>query len=424
MSHLSNFISFRPMPSRPFLQRLFILCLSVLCSLPMFARAQGSEEAAWKLWDSAVQLIKQNYFKPMTEAEITSAALEELIKNATGAAAKLTVPKELGANDEEIRQKFREQIRKFGSMPGPKLPLFEHVEHALFLFCKNRLDGFSAYQTTADTLALADAPPGGILMQVESSPAPGMKPDGKFYCRPRDGGPAKRAGVNIGDELVSINGQPLAGLRLPQITLMLRGPVGVSVKLDLRGKSGQTATLSVVRELFTVPRCKVEKELRDTVLSIPNFTNDTIPDLKAALAEVKPGSRLVLNLRGNIGGDPQLAADAAGLLALGKVPVAKYVFQGKEEVITSREDAVTKLGALVIRQDGLTASSSELLVVLLQEAMPDSIIITGDPSFGKGEFQQTDSIQDAGRISLTRGSLVTMKGNSWDKKPIQPTLKR
>jgi C-terminal processing protease CtpA/Prc len=119
-----------------------------------------------------------------------------------------------------------------------------------------------------------------------------------------------------------------------------------------------------------------------------------------------------------------LAADAAGLLALGKVPVAKYVFQGKEEVITSREDVVTKLGTLVIRQDGLTASSSELLITLLQEAMPDSILITGDPSFGKGEFQQTDSIQDAGKISLTRGSLVTSKGNSWDKKPIQPTLKK
>ena len=60
--------------ARTLCRLLLAICSAVIISAPMSARAQGSEEAAWKLWDSAVQLIKTNYFKPMTEAEITSGA--------------------------------------------------------------------------------------------------------------------------------------------------------------------------------------------------------------------------------------------------------------------------------------------------------------------------------------------------------------
>lgn len=398
-----------------------IVCGLVLATSSNVHAESDSNETAWSVWSEAVNLIKQNYFEALTDEKITKGAMGEMVKNGTGALAKIEVPETLGNTDLEVKIAFKDFIRKIAALPGPKSTYLEHVERCLYLFCRNQLDGFSYYQTGADTRALADAQPGGVYLQVETSAIHGQRSSGKFYCRPRDGGPAKRAGVVLGDELVSIDDQPLNGLRLTQISMMLRGRVGDSVKLGLRSKSGKTAVVSVKRELLIPERCRVEEEFGDTVLFLPSFGEDTIADVKAALTEIKKGSRLIINLRGNTGGDPQIAVDLAGMLGCGKGDLAYFVFHGQKKSLSSGEDVVTKFGSILIRQDGLTASSAELLIVLLQEAHGKSVVVAGESSFGKAAFQQTDSVQD-GRISLTRGFLTTAKGTSWDKKPIQPTL--
>ncbi|MFD1734357.1 PDZ domain-containing protein [Deinococcus malanensis] len=47
-------------------------------------------------------------------------------------------------------------------------------------------------------------------------------------------GPAARAGVRAGDQVVEVDGRSVSGLTLPQIMSRVAGPAGVPVTLGLR----------------------------------------------------------------------------------------------------------------------------------------------------------------------------------------------
>lgn len=60
------------------------------------------------------------------------------------------------------------------------------------------------------------------------------------------GGPAQAAGVQRGDEIITIDGHPVTGKTLRDITHIIRGKVGTSVTLTFSRK-GQKRDVSLVR---------------------------------------------------------------------------------------------------------------------------------------------------------------------------------
>ncbi len=59
-------------------------------------------------------------------------------------------------------------------------------------------------------------------------------------------GPAQQAGLQHGDEIVTVNGQPVTGKTYEQVIQMVRGEAGAAVKLGIRGEGG-TRELSIIR---------------------------------------------------------------------------------------------------------------------------------------------------------------------------------
>ena len=59
-------------------------------------------------------------------------------------------------------------------------------------------------------------------------------------------GPAARAGLTHGEEIVSVNEVPVSGKTYQEAVRLIRGEVGSSVKLELRGPQGEH-TVSLVR---------------------------------------------------------------------------------------------------------------------------------------------------------------------------------
>ncbi|MEX2490506.1 MAG: PDZ domain-containing protein [Nitrospirales bacterium] len=59
-------------------------------------------------------------------------------------------------------------------------------------------------------------------------------------------GPAARAGITHGEEIFSVNGQSLGGKTYQEVVSLIRGEIGSSVQLGLRGPQGER-TLTVVR---------------------------------------------------------------------------------------------------------------------------------------------------------------------------------
>lgn len=60
-------------------------------------------------------------------------------------------------------------------------------------------------------------------------------------------GPAQRAGLRHGDELVSVNGTPLAGKSYEQVVNMVRGATETSVKLGIKRDNEGLLEVSVIR---------------------------------------------------------------------------------------------------------------------------------------------------------------------------------
>lgn len=59
-------------------------------------------------------------------------------------------------------------------------------------------------------------------------------------------GPAQQAGLQHGDEIVTVNGEAVTGKTYEQVIQMVRGEAGAAVKLGIKGESG-TRELSIIR---------------------------------------------------------------------------------------------------------------------------------------------------------------------------------
>ena len=59
-------------------------------------------------------------------------------------------------------------------------------------------------------------------------------------------GPAHQAGLAHGDEILSVNGTPVAGKTYEEVVKMIRGEAGTEVKLSVRGE-GAPREISVMR---------------------------------------------------------------------------------------------------------------------------------------------------------------------------------
>jgi S1-C subfamily serine protease len=59
-------------------------------------------------------------------------------------------------------------------------------------------------------------------------------------------GPAARAGVAHGEEVLAVDGDPVNGKTHQEVVALIRGDVGSSVKLDLQGPQGRR-TISLLR---------------------------------------------------------------------------------------------------------------------------------------------------------------------------------
>lgn len=59
-------------------------------------------------------------------------------------------------------------------------------------------------------------------------------------------GPAARAGLTHGEEILAVDGEPVKGKGYQEVVGLIRGEIGSSVKLSLRGPQGER-TISLMR---------------------------------------------------------------------------------------------------------------------------------------------------------------------------------
>lgn len=235
------------------------------------------------------------------------------------------------------------------------------------------------------------------------------------------GGPSANAGIVAGDRIILIDGDTVAGVKMPQndIVKRLRGPRGTEVRLSLL-RRGITDPVDVTVVRDAIPINSIESAFMvngDTgYIRLSQFARTSYAELMKALAELRAEGmrKLIFDLRGNSGG----YLDQAILIANEFLPEGKLIVytedRDRKQVKEFSDGTGTAADlALAILIDEGSASSSEILAGAVQDNDRGTII--GRRSFGKGLVQHQLPYADGSALRLTVARYYTPTGRSIQK---------
>ena len=238
---------------------------------------------------------------------------------------------------------------------------------------------------------------------------------------PYAGSPAANAGLRCGDEIVTIDGKTVKGLKADEATSRMKGNPGTTVVFGVKKafggdgwKQGDTVEVRIVRQRIHLPDVEYAGMLNDTTGYIlqTGFTERVSEDVRNAYLKLKAQGmkKLVLDLRGNGGGLLQEAVNIVSLF----VPKGSVVVSSRgnenhpEEVFrTMREPVDTEIPIVVLVDSG-TASSSEIVSGAFQDL--DRATILGSRTYGKGLVQSVRPLPYNGQLKVTTAKYYTPSG--------------
>jgi len=241
--------------------------------------------------------------------------------------------------------------------------------------------------------------------------------------------PADQAGIEVGDTVVSVEGESIAGQSSSEATKKIKGPEGTQVTIGVRGgKSKKVRELTLTRAEVTLPNVSSRVERVDGrklgYVSFLSFSEGAHALLANAVRKVeKEGAEgIVLDLRHNGGGLLNEAVLSASLFLPEGEVVASTESRSEGESIHKTVDGRITTLPLVVLIDGGTASAAEILAAALADNRGAPVI--GTRSFGKGVFQEEVKLSNGGALKLTVGEYFTPEGvNLAESRGIHPDVK-
>ncbi|CBJ31532.1 D1 carboxyterminal protease precursor [Ectocarpus siliculosus] len=218
--------------------------------------------------------------------------------------------------------------------------------------------------------------------------------------------------VKAGDLLLQISGDECRGLAPDDAAALLRGTENTKVGIVAErpasgGAAGEKLDLIVTRRKFKVegviPREATVNGRKIGIVRIKSFSSNTAGDVKAAVERFKSSgvSRIVVDLRGNVGGLLPGGIDTAGLfLDSGKDVVFIIRKNGSVEGRTTLEAGPQAQGLpLTLLVDKGTASAAEVFAAAVREN--DRAMLVGERTFGKGVIQTVEPLTNGGGVAVT-----------------------
>ncbi len=243
---------------------------------------------------------------------------------------------------------------------------------------------------------------------------------------PCEESPASRAGVRVGDLIVSVDGAMLEDLTRQEVRGVFMGEEGSEVTLGLVGLDGAEREVSVIRAARTDPSVRhphlIDRELKIGYLALTSFTIETPGEFSHALTALRELKMqgLILDLRGNPGGILKSAVQIAEHF----VPEGVITqTRGRDEPVVYERDALSEREVLdlplVVLVDGGSASSSEVLAGALQDHRV--AVLVGSPTYGKARVQSVRHFVDADALAkVTSSYYQTPSGRDLDRSPERP----
>lgn len=366
----------------------------------------------------AYDLIQENYVDPVDDDALADAAVRALIERVEPGSSPgpLTCP--------VPADPFLEVCKTLDRVDAAG----EAVESILFGMAEYALDPNSAYLTPEALALLAEEQTGtvegiGALVTTEdlTSDDPENTPcDVLSSTCPMvivstlAGSPAAAAGVQPDDTFVTVDGRPVDGLSVDEVTALVRGPAGTDVTITF-DRDGAPVQVTITRAAIEIPVTERESIGDVGYLRLNMFTGNAGEQVAADLAHLLDGgaTTVVLDLRDNPGGRLDAALDVASQFLADGV-VVRTVGPDEERSYPVRDTGIVTDPAIevVVLVNRGSASASEVVAGALQERGRATIV--GERTFGKNTVQQRFDLSNGGAMRLTVARWITPEGVDFD----------
>jgi len=322
----------------------------------------------------------------------------------------------------QMQNVFEFIMRNYVEEVDPRV-IFEGAMNGMFGALE---DPYSTFMSEADMSGLSDTTQGsfgGVGLNITKHT--GQRPDGKpswvEVVSPIEGTPGWRAGINPGDFIVEINGEPTDVLSMDEVLSRLRGAPGQEVRLLIRRGERMEFPLTIIRAIIEVPTVRYSMIGDTGYLRLITFTPMTVDRARDAINEFKSNNynSLILDLRNNYGGRLDAAIEVANLFLDGGLVVRtrSRIPSENRDFVARRSTLVSPDIPVIVLINRGSASASEIVAGALKDR--GRAYLVGENTFGKGSVQQVFPLSSAG-FKITTARYFTPSDANIDKIGIPP----
>lgn len=245
----------------------------------------------------------------------------------------------------------------------------------------------------------------GITIQMEEGK------QGFLVTKVNQGGPADQAGMLPGDILVAVDGVDVREMNVDDTGALVKGEENTTVDITVE-RAGEEVTLTVTRMLVQVS-VATAKMLEGNIglITITNFDTRCAAETIAAIDSLleQGAEKLIFDVRYNPGGYVhELVNVLDHILPEGEL-FRSVDYKGNESVDSSDKNCIEGVPMAVL-VNGDSYSAAEFFAAALREY--DYALVIGEPTVGKGYFQQNYKLEDGSAVNLSVGKYFTPKGVS------------
>ncbi len=235
------------------------------------------------------------------------------------------------------------------------------------------------------------------------------------------GSPAERAGVRVGDLILTADNRPTESMTLGAAVAAIRGPNGTTVPLTLRS-AGETGShqVQVQRALVQLPH--FTSEMRDGMgyLRLRAFEDGISDQVRRGLLDSKAagGRGWIIDLRGTDGGSFQEAVNVAALFVGARTIILQEDrLHRRTPVVGSVQPLNEPLPTAVI-VDATTGGAAEILAAALQDHK--AAIAVGQRTAGKAAVTSSVALSDGSVAQITSERLLSPSGGQIHRVGLSP----